>query len=221
MITINNLTKRFGDHLVWEGLSTQFDAGHLHALTGPSGAGKTTLLNCVGLLEQPTTGTILLDNQPLTDIPTRAQQRYRRNRLGYLFQNYALIDNATVTFNLRIALGPGHLTASRKRTIASALDAVGLAGYQQRPIYELSGGEQQRVALARLIVKKADIILADEPTGALDDDNAAMVITTLRTMANNGATVLIATHNHTVINACDTHLDIPHNGNPHPARPQA
>lgn len=212
MITVDNLSKSFGHHLIWKDLSTQFDAGKLHALTGPSGAGKTTLLNCVGLLDKPTAGTILLDDQPLTGISTRAQQRYRRNRLGYLFQNYALVDNATVTFNIRIALGPGRLTTARRQIIASALDAVGLPGYQKRPVYQLSGGEQQRVALARLIAKKADIILADEPTGALDDTNSTMVITTLRGMADNGATVLIATHNHTIIDACDTQLNIPHTG---------
>ena len=126
------------------------------------------------------------------------------------FQNYALVENATVSFNLRIALGPGHLTKAKRAAQASALDAVGLEGYEKRPIYELSGGEQQRVALARLIIKQSDIIMADEPTGALDDTNSRMVVDTLRTMAGRGATILIATHDHTVIDACDTTLNVKH-----------
>ncbi|MEK0216082.1 ATP-binding cassette domain-containing protein [Bifidobacterium mongoliense] len=210
MITLTDLSKSFADHTIWSHVSKSFDAGHLHAITGPSGSGKTTLLNCIGLLEQPTSGSIDLDGRPLTGIRPSACQRYRRTRLGYLFQNYALIENAAVSFNLRIALGPGHLTKSKRRAIANALGAVGLTGYERRPIYQLSGGEQQRVALARLIVKKADIILADEPTGALDDMNSSMVIDTLKDMATHGATVLIATHDHTVLDACDTRLDLGH-----------
>ncbi|WP_300765888.1 ATP-binding cassette domain-containing protein [uncultured Bifidobacterium sp.] len=151
-----------------------------------------------------------MDGRPLIGISSGACQRYRRTRLGYLFQNYALVENATVSFNLRIALGPGRLTKAKKAGQASALDTVGLSGYERRPIYELSGGEQQRVALARLIVKQSDIIMADEPTGALDDANSSMVIDTLRTMADQGATILIATHDHTVIDACDTTLNVNH-----------
>lgn len=210
MITVTNLSKRFGDHAVWSNLNTSFAKGQLHAITGPSGSGKTTLLNCIGLLEKPTSGSIDLDGRPLIGISSGACQRYRRTRLGYLFQNYALVENATVSFNLRIALGPGRLTKAKKAAQASALDTVGLSGYERRPIYELSGGEQQRVALARLIVKQSDIIMADEPTGALDDANSTMVIDTLRTMADQGATILIATHDHAVIDACDTTLNVNH-----------
>lgn len=208
MITVTNLTKSFGPHTIWSDMNATFEPGLLHAITGPSGSGKTTLLNCIGLLEKPTSGTISLDGKPLTGIRQGECQRYRRTRLGYLFQNYALVENATVTFNLRIALGPGRLGKQRKETVANALSTVGLSGYENRPIYQLSGGEQQRVALARLIVKQADVILADEPTGALDDANSAMVIDTLKTMAAGGATILIATHDHSVIDACDTHLDV-------------
>lgn len=147
-----------------------------------------------------------MDDARIDNVGSGAQQKYRRERLGYLFQNYALVENQSVTFNMRIALGPGHLSRANKHMIAESLTKVGLAGYEKRPVHQLSGGEQQRVALARLMAKKADVILADEPTGALDDSNSAMVIDTLRGFADAGATVLIATHDHTVMDACDTRL---------------
>lgn len=209
MIRISGLTKSFGAHMLWSGLDYKFAGGKLHAITGPSGSGKTTLLNCVGLLEKPTDGQILLDDAPLTGLSGRSQQRYRRTRLGYLFQNYALVDNATAAFNIRIGLAPGRLTAGKKAIIADALNTVGLSGFEARRVYELSGGEQQRVALARLIAKRADVILADEPTGALDDSNTSMVLNTLQAMADGGATILIATHDHTVMDACSSRLVIP------------
>ena len=144
--------------------------------------------------------------EAITGIPTRRQQRYRRDRLGYLFQNYALIENQTPEFNLRIGLGPGVLTAAKRRRIAEALERVGLKEHGREPVYRLSGGEQQRVALARLIVKRADVILADEPTGALDEENSTMVLDTLRGMAREGASVVIATHDRRIVAACDDHV---------------
>ena len=150
MIAIDHLTKRFGRRTLWEDLCFEVPSGAMHALTGPSGCGKTTLLNCIGLLEEPTGGTVNIDGEAITGIPTRRQQRYRRDRLGYLFQNYALIENQTPEFNLRIGLGPGVLTAAKRRRIAEALERVGLKEHGREPVYRLSGGEQQRVALARL-----------------------------------------------------------------------
>ena len=206
MIAIDHLTKRFGRRTLWEDLCFEVPSGAMHALTGPSGCGKTTLLNCIGLLEEPTGGTVNIDGEAITGIPTRRQQRYRRDRLGYLFQNYALIENQTPEFNLRIGLGPGVLTAAKRRRIAEALERVGLKEHGREPVYRLSGGEQQRVALARLIVKPADVILADEPTGALDEENSTMVLDTLRGMAREGASVVIATHDRRIVAACDDHV---------------
>ena len=197
MIAIDHLTKRFGRRTLWEDLCFEVPSGAMHALTGPSG---------IGLLEEPTGGTVNIDGEAITGIPTRRQQRYRRDRLGYLFQNYALIENQTPEFNLRIGLGPGVLTAAKRRRIAEALERVGLKEHGREPVYRLSGGEQQRVALARLIVKRADVILADEPTGALDEENSTMVLDTLRGMAREGASVVIATHDRRIVAACDDHV---------------
>ncbi len=177
------------------------------ALTGPSGAGKSTLLNCIGLLEKADGGEILVEGTDITRFGRRAQRLFRRDTLGYLFQNYALIENATVKENLDAAIASG--SARRKRRqYAEALERVGLSGREEEPIYQLSGGEQQRVALARLIVKRATLILADEPTGALDEKNERMVMQILKDLADEGACVVVTTHRRSVREECDSVLQV-------------
>ncbi|MFV2199184.1 ABC transporter ATP-binding protein, partial [Nocardiopsis sp. LOL_012] len=176
MITVRDLSKSFGPRTLWQGLDLDLPPGQVLALTGPSGAGKTTLLNCLGLLESPTGGTIAYQGRDLTRLRAGGRRRFRRDHLGYLFQNYALMENATVRENLDVA--------RRDRPAqAEALERVGLAGRAKERVHHLSGGEQQRVALARLLVKRPSLVLADEPTGALDEGNGRMVIDTLRAMA--------------------------------------
>jgi putative ABC transport system ATP-binding protein len=181
------------------------------ALVGPSGAGKSTLLNCLGLLDRLDTGRIVVDGADITRLGSRDRRRFRRDRLGYLFQSYALIENATIEENLDVALGTGPFGRRRRRlSYADALGRVGLTGRGREPVYRLSGGEQQRVALARLLLRAPAVVLADEPTGALDPANAAMVIGVLREISTRGCAVVIATHNADVEKACDQRLDIAH-----------
>lgn len=207
MLHLDNLTKRYGDHVLWQNLTRDIPSGTMTAIVGPSGSGKSTLLNCIGLLDRPDEGTITLDDRPLSGLGQRRRRLYRRNTLGYLFQNYALIPDATVRENVVVAI-PGQRTPERSQRIAEALEQVGLSGREAEPTHHFSGGEQQRLALARLIAKRPALILADEPTGALDHGNAAVVIRTLRTLADDGATVLIATHNDDVRDACDERIDL-------------
>lgn len=203
MITVKNLTKSFGPRTLWRGLDLTVPAGRMLALVGASGSGKTTLLNCMGLLERPSSGQILYEDTDLTRLGPGGRRRFRRDRLGYLFQDYALIENATVKANLDVArrrgIRPDH---------TRILQRVGLAGREREKVHHLSGGEQQRVALARLMVKQPSLVLADEPTGALDSDNGAMVVDVLRQMSRQGCTVVIATHNDDVRDACDAVFDV-------------
>jgi len=203
MITVKNLTKSFGPRPLWQGLDLTVPAGRMLALVGASGSGKTTLLNCMGLLERPSSGQILYEDTDLTRLGPGGRRRFRRDRLGYLFQDYALIENATVKANLDVArrrgIRPDH---------TRILQRVGLAGREREKVHHLSGGEQQRVALARLMVKQPSLVLADEPTGALDSDNGAMVVDVLRQMSRQGCTVVIATHNDDVRDACDAVFDV-------------
>ncbi|RKS10279.1 putative ABC transport system ATP-binding protein [Nocardiopsis sp. Huas11] len=201
MITLKNLAKSFGQRTLWRDLDLTVRAGEMLALVGPSGSGKTTLLNCMGLLEDPSGGDIVHAGRKLNRLGPGRRRRFRRDHLGYLFQNYALMENATVRANLDVA--------GRDRGLqAEALERVGLAGREKEMVHYLSGGEQQRVALARLMVKRPSLVLADEPTGALDEDNGRMVIDTLREMARQGCAVVVATHNDSVREACDAVFDV-------------
>ncbi|MGI9050564.1 MAG: ATP-binding cassette domain-containing protein [Rubrobacteraceae bacterium] len=184
-------------------------SGEMLALVGPSGAGKSTLLNCLGLLDTADGGKIHVDGSDITRLGRVASRKFRRDTLGYLFQNYALIDNATVSANLDAATAASMRSKKRRRhEYEAALERVSLAGRSKETIYCLSGGEQQRVALARLLVKKPTVILADEPTGALDKENEVMVIEVLRDMSRQGATVVIATHREQVQAACDASFEV-------------
>jgi putative ABC transport system ATP-binding protein len=207
MIEIEKLSKSFGPRTIWSGVTLEVNPGHMLALVGPSGSGKSTLLNCLGLLETPSAGAIRYGGKDIVQFGERAKRRFRRDVLGYLFQNYALMENATVAANLEIAIKPQRRGKPCVET-AEALERVGLASRGKEKVSRLSGGEQQRVALARLIVKQPVLILADEPTGALDHDNAVMVVDTLREMSKAGCAVVIATHNDYVRDRCDTTFDI-------------
>ncbi|MBE3000718.1 ATP-binding cassette domain-containing protein [Nocardiopsis sp. HNM0947] len=202
MIATENLTKSFGERHLWRDLDLTVHGGRMLALVGASGTGKTTLLNCLGLLEPPTRGRIVFEGRDLAASWPGRRRRFRRDHLGYLFQDYALIDNATVRANLEVA---------RRADVAersAALERVGLGGREKETVHHLSGGEQQRVALARLMVKNPSVVLADEPTGALDEANTSMVMDVLGEMARSGCAVVIATHVTSVTQACDDVFDV-------------
>ncbi|WP_103543760.1 ABC transporter ATP-binding protein [Streptomyces sp. SM1] len=205
MIDIENLSKSFGSRILWSDVSFTVGRGEMLALVGSSGSGKSTLLNCLGLLDRPSAGAIRHEGKDITRFGRREIRAFRRDVLGYLFQNYALIENATVADNVKVAVKPRRSAQGEVGpTVAEALERVGLGGREKEKIHHLSGGEQQRVALARLIVKQPALVLADEPTGALDQDNAAMVVDILGEMSKAGRAVVIATHDDRVRDRCDT-----------------
>jgi putative ABC transport system ATP-binding protein len=206
MIIAKNVAKSFGRRTLWSNISFTVNRGEILALVGPSGSGKSTLLNCLGLLEDVDSGEITVDNKVITRFRAGAQRRFRRDTLGYLFQNYALVEDASIDFNLSIASNARQNRSHKRETFEAALDTVGLGGRGKEMVYRLSGGEQQRLAIARLIVKKPAVVLADEPTGALDSDNSDMVIGLLRRMAEDGCAILIATHSKHVESNCDSTL---------------
>ncbi|MFI2613285.1 ABC transporter ATP-binding protein [Streptomyces sp. NPDC018584] len=204
VIDVENLSKTFGARVLWREVNFTVNRGEMLALVGPSGSGKSTLLNCLGLLDKPSTGAIRYEGKDITRFGTRETREFRRDTLGYLFQNYALIENATVGENLEVAARPRRRAKEHGgAAMAEALGRVGMAGREKEKIHYLSGGEQQRVALARLMVQQPALVLADEPTGALDDENSAVVIDILREMSEAGCAVVIATHDADVRSRCD------------------
>lgn len=188
MITIKNLSKSFGEKKLFDNYSLQINDGEFVIFTGVSGCGKTTLLNMIGSLEKADSGEITVDGMDITQ--KKNQREYLKRKVGFLFQNFALVDNKTVEENLKLVKNDCRSGVS----IEEALEMVGLSDKAKQKVYSLSGGEQQRAALARLIVKKCDCVLADEPTGSLDRKNADTVFSILEKINESGKTVIMVTH---------------------------
>lgn len=189
MIEITGLNKSFGRKVLFKNYDSIIKNGEFVIFTGDSGCGKTTLLNMIGAIEPMDSGMIIVDGLNVSYQKNRT--RLFREVYGFLFQNFALVENKTVEENLSLIL-PKY---SSGVSIDGALEIVGLSGYQKVKVYTLSGGEQQRLSLARLVMKKCTIVLADEPTGSLDKSNASRVIEILQYLNEKQKTVVMVTHN--------------------------
>lgn len=188
MIEIKNLSKSFGNRELFKDFSLTIQEGEFIVFSGPSGCGKTTLLNMIGAIEQIDSGKILVDSMDISQ--KKNQLNYFGNKVGFLFQNFALIEDKTVSYNLKMIKQKNRSNIS----LEEALKSVGLLDKMFNKVYTLSGGEQQRIALARLMIKKCDIILADEPTGSLDKANTEVVMSILKNMHALGKTIILVTH---------------------------
>ena len=193
MIQINGLKKSFGEHVIFNDFSLEIKPTEFVVLTGESGCGKTTLLNMIGGIEPIDSGEILVNGVNITK--KRNLKRYYQTQVGFLFQNFALVERKTVAANLNLI----QKTARSGISMAEALQRVGMQGKEKQYVYSLSGGEQQRIALARLMMKQCDLVLADEPTGSLDRKNAAQVMEILKAFTSMGKTVVMVTHDPSLI----------------------
>lgn len=207
IIELKNINKNYGNKYLFKNLNFSIKKGEMIAITGASGSGKSTLLNIIGLIDKPNSGEVSICGNKNPYDKEKIKLNLFRNNIGYLFQNYALVDNYTVSKNLDIALE--YVKGKDKKKLKEeALDKVGLLDKLNNKVFELSGGEQQRIALARLMLKKNDIILADEPTGSLDEDNKAIILRLLKELNNEGKTVVVVTHDKVVANMCDREINI-------------
>ncbi|MDW7617787.1 ATP-binding cassette domain-containing protein [Peribacillus simplex] len=188
MIEMKNLTKKFDKKILFSDFNLVIDDGEFVIFSGPSGCGKTTLLNMIGAIEKIDIGEIIVDGIDIKN--KRNHLNYFRTKIGFLFQNFALVDSKTVKENLKLI----RKECKTDLSIEEALRIVGLEEKLNKKVYTLSGGEQQRVALARLMLKKCDIILADEPTGSLDKNNAETVLHILNQLNEQGKTIILVTH---------------------------
>lgn len=207
-LVFDNVEKAYDERAVLSRVNLSVDHGEMVAVTGPSGSGKSTILNLAGLLDSPDAGEIRLFGSTAPRPRSRAATLLLRHRLGYLFQNFALIDSATVHENLKVALTYSFDQSDLTRQIARILKRVGLPGYENRRVYSLSGGEQQRVAIARLWLKPCELVLADEPTGSLDEDNRDEIVKLLQEMNSDGRTIVIATHDLRVAEICTRTVEV-------------
>lgn len=195
MIEFVNVSKSFGDKKLLSDFNLCIPDGEFVVFAGKSGCGKTTLLNMIGGLEKPDNGHLVVDGVDL--YKKRNKTDYFTYKVGFLFQNFALIEDKTVEQNLNLV----QKKARSGMELTEVLTTLGIQDKLKEKVYKLSGGEQQRVALARLMFKQCDIILADEPTGSLDNENAKMVIDILHKMNDMGKTIILVTHSEAIIQA--------------------
>lgn len=207
MIALENITKKFGDHVLFDQFSLEIPEGSFLVIAGKSGCGKTTLLNMIGGLEQPDQGRILIDGKEIRS--RRRMRNFFTYRVGFLFQNFALLEDETVLENLNLVQKHARAAISAEQ----ALEQVGLLEKRDAKVYQLSGGEQQRVALARLMYKQCSIILADEPTGSLDAENARVVLQILHQLNDQGKTIVLVTHSEKIMDAEPNVLRLKTGGN--------
>ena len=192
MIEAVNITKSYNNEAVVSDFNIKIEKNDFIAITGESGKGKTTILNMLGLLEKPDFGEVIVEG--VANLNRKEIMMVQRHKFGYLFQNYALIENDTVETNLKIAL-EYRKNVNKKSLMKEALYFVNLnSSFLEKKIYQLSGGEQQRVAIARLFLKEADYIFADEPTGNLDKKNCDIVFGLLQKLNEMSKAVVYVTH---------------------------
>ncbi len=208
-IQIQNLHKKYqrGDTEleVLRGISCEFIAGSFNFILGPSGSGKSTLLYLLGVLDQPTSGKILIDDSAIDSWDETKCNAYRKNDVGFIFQNFNLMSNLSALDNVLVPFLPQGIDQELTQTAMQLLERVGLKDRIDHKPNHLSGGEQQRVAIARALLKKPQLILADEPTGELDSVSGRMIFELLRELGKEqNATIIVVTHDERHISPEDT-----------------
>ena len=209
MLEAVNLTKIYSapasEIVVFEGLNLRVESGELIAVIGPSGAGKSTLLHLLGGLDSPTSGHVLFRKEDIFSLDPIRLAEYRNHHVGFIFQFHHLLPEFTAKENAAMPLlVRGVIRNDAMERSAELLDQVGLGGRLEHKIGELSGGEQQRVAIARSLVGDAELLLADEPTGNLDPDTGGEVFELIRGLhSDRGLTSVIVTHNEKIAAKCD------------------
>lgn len=207
-IALDEVTKRYGNVAALQGIHLRVEAGAWLALMGPSGSGKTTLVNLVGCLDQPTSGHVLIDGTDVSSFSRRQLTRFRAEKIGLIFQQFHLIGYLTALENVMLAQH-FHSLADEGEARA-ALDRVGLGSRAHHLPAQLSGGEQQRACIARALINDPKIILADEPTGNLDEANEAIVMQLLRDAHRAGRTIVMVTHDPAIACLATQRLQLRH-----------
>ena len=201
MIELKHITKVYGNFKALDDVSVTIRDGEIYGIVGQSGAGKSTLVRCINMLEPPTTGEVLINGKDMMKL-SKAELRSERKGIGMIFQHFNLLSSRTVAGNIAFPLELANVPkAEQKKRIDDILEMVGLTEYKDKYPAQLSGGQKQRVAIARALITKPEIILADEPTGALDSKTSVEVMQLLAKLnKEEGVTTIVVTHESGVAN---------------------
>lgn len=197
-IKANNVSLSINCRRILSNVTLLAEGGKMTALSGKSGSGKTTLLNCLGLILPVDSGEILVDNTDTTRWHEAQRTAFWRKSASFIYQDYGIIDDESVSFNVSL-----RKIGSNQRQVNEVLKTVGLSGREKDRAMVLSGGEKQRLGIARAIYKNASVIFADEPTASLDEANRNLVISLLRDCAKRGVAIILATHDERLVKECE------------------
>lgn len=200
IIELVGISKKYEGQEIFSDIHLSIESGEMVAITGESGKGKTTLLNIMGLITKRDEGDLSICGIKNPNIHSKSSMLLRREKIGYLFQNYGLVDDENVLWNLMLALEYKKMsTRSKKEKIDHLLREFDLTYLKDKMVYQLSGGEQQRVAIIRLILQESELIFADEPTASLDINNEKIIMEYLKQLNTRGKTIVVVTHNKNIL----------------------
>jgi putative ABC transport system ATP-binding protein len=203
VVQLSAVRKEYGDSIALDGLSLEIRAGEAVAAMGPSGSGKSTLLNLIAGLDRPTAGSVVVHGEDLGKLTEKGLALFRRRRIGMIFQFFNLLDDLPALDNVALAAQlTGTAAAQARRRALELLDELGIAGRRNTYPAQLSGGERQRVAVARALMNRPALLLADEPTGALDSRAGEQVMDLLLDLNQIGQTLLLVTHDERLATRC-------------------
>ena len=202
-IKAQRITVEIGGRYIFKDISISLEGNKMIAITGRSGCGKTTLLNCLGLIQKVKKGNILINGNDTTSWNENDKTKFWHKSASFIYQDYGIIDNDSVYYNVTLNKGK-----QKHKTVDEVLKLVGLDGRGNEYASVLSGGEKQRIGIARAIYKNSKVIFADEPTASLDSKNREQVMHLLKNRREEGVMIIIATHDERLISECDENIDI-------------
>ncbi|MFW9818738.1 MAG: ABC transporter ATP-binding protein [Candidatus Thorarchaeota archaeon] len=209
LITLKNVSKIYGEERTTikalDNISLEIESGKIITVMGPSGSGKSTLLNILGAMDKPSTGEVLVNNIEIGNLPERKLSNYRKSQVGFIFQNFYLLPNLNVIDNVLVPIVPYGIKEEHRKKAQELLEIVGLGDRANSKVSKLSGGESQRVAVARALINDPKLILADEPTGNLDTETGKSIVELLIKLAERGKTLIIVTHDPRVVSIVANH----------------
>jgi ABC-type lipoprotein export system ATPase subunit len=210
VISLRGVSKIYGEEVneirALDNVDLEVEKGKIITIMGPSGSGKSTMLNLLGAMDTPTSGKVIVNGNDIGTLPERKLSKYRKETIGFIFQDFYLLPNLDVLGNILIPLIPYGIKDKDKQRAQNILNLVGLGDRGKSKVRKLSGGESQRIAIARALINNPKIILADEPTGNLDSENGKAIINLLFKLAEEeGKTIIIVTHDPNIASSVEKH----------------